>query len=75
MLVSTISPAPSRSTSRAQAHRFQPRRHPAAVDVDFPHLAAVLLDPLRVDVHHDALAAEPPGRLADELRVFAPRPS
>ena len=27
-------------------------------------------DPLGVDIHHDALAAEPPGRLAHELRVL-----
>ena len=44
-------------------------RHAAAVDVDFPHLAAVLLHPLGVDVDHDALAAEAPGRLADELGI------
>ena len=56
-------------------HRFQPRRHAAAVDVDFPHLAAVLLNPLGIDIHHDALAAEPPGRLVDELRIFARPPS
>ena len=49
--------------------RLQPGRHPAAVDVDLPDLAAVAVDPLGVDVHDDALAAEPPGRPADELGV------
>ena len=33
----------------------------------------VLLHPLGVDVDHDALAAEAPGGLADELRVAAGR--
>ncbi len=51
------------------AHRLQPRRHPAAVDVNLPDLLTVAVHPLRVDVHHNALAAEPPGRLAHEIRV------
>ena len=41
MLVSTISPAPSSSTSLAQATASRPGRHAAAVDVDFPDLAPV----------------------------------
>ena len=69
MLVSTISPAPSCSTSFGPGDRFQPGADSPAVDMDFPDLAAVLLDPLRVDIHDDALAAEPPGRLADELGI------
>ena len=36
MLVSTISPAPRRSTSRAQATASRPVGNAAAVDVDFP---------------------------------------
>ena len=71
MLVSTISPAPSCSTSRAQATASRPVPLASAVDVDFPDLAAVLLHPLGVDIDHDALAAEPAGRLADEFGVVA----
>ena len=45
---------------------------PPAVDVDLPQLACRLCcDPFRVDVHHDALAAETPGRLANELGIAA----
>ena len=31
---------------------------------------AVVLHPFRIDVHHDALAAEAAGRLVDELRIL-----
>ena len=69
MLVSTISPAPRPSTSRAHDDGLCARRYAAAVNVDLPDFAAVLPDPLGVDVDHDALAAESPCGLADKFRV------
>ena len=69
MLVSTISPAPSRSTSRAQATASRPvgTRPPLMCTSQTSRPSRI--DPLGVDVHHDALAAEPPGRPADELGI------
>src|SRR5262249_1507869 len=52
---------------------LEPGRHAAAVDMDLPGLAPVAADPLGVDVHHDALAAESSGRPADELGVAGGR--
>ena len=69
MLVRTISPAPSCSTSRAQLDGLEPGRNSAAVDVHLPHLAPAAIDPLGIDVDHDALAAEPPGGLPHQLGV------
>ena len=55
MQVSTISPAPSCSTSRAQATASRPVPHAAAVDVDFPEprgrLAATRLGSMFTTMH------------------------
>ena len=58
MLVSTISPAPSRSTSRAQATASSPvgTRPPLMWTSQTSRPSRI--DPLGVDVDHDALAAE-----------------
>ena len=70
MLVSTISPAPSRSTSRAQATASSPvPRRPPWVWTSHTSRPS-LLHPLRVDIDHDALAAEPPGGLVGRTPGF-----
>src|SRR5690606_32569253 len=50
-------------------HGFQAGADAPAVDVHFPELAPVPLHALRIDIDHNALAAEAASRLAHELRV------
>ena len=69
MLVRTISPAPSRSTSRAQATASSPVGTRPPLMWTSQTSRPSRSHPLGVDVDHDALAAEPPGRPAHELGV------
>src|SRR5262249_14502546 len=49
-------------------HRLQPRRHPAAVDVDLPDGAPVALHPPWVNVDDGGAVAEFAGHLGNQLR-------
>ena len=66
MLVSRISPAPSRTTSSAQPTASSPVAGAPAVDEDLPAAAVGLL--LRVDGDHDGLRAPRVAAAAHELR-------
>ena len=55
--------------------RLEPGANPPAVDVDFPKFLPVAIHSLRVDIHHDTLAAEPQGRRSERTRDRARRPS
>src|SRR4051812_21272779 len=49
---------------------LQARGHAAAVDVNFPHLPAIALDPFRIDIYDNTLASKPASGVVNELRVF-----
>ena len=75
MLVRTISPAPSRSTSRAHATASSPVATRPPLMWTSQTFSPVALDPLGIDVDDDALAAELAGRPVAPARGRARPPS